>query len=131
MDAEVRADVEQRWPGDALALALFEASDGRADLLHNLCCLPSVEGMIEYTVTSDHHFLGRPIGDIGFNAFLGQPPAYVQERNLGWFLTLSTEQQVEVIRRLRRQSVKLPDVFGQEGAGRISLTRAHLNALLN
>jgi len=108
----IMREVGERWPGDALAAELFGVEE-RADLLHNLCCLPSVEGMQRYHFTSDGFFLGERVGDIGANAFLGQPPAYVVARNRGHYLALSEAGRRAVRLRLGLQGIPLWAVVGR------------------
>ena len=104
-DAEtIMEEIRGRYPGDTLAEELFGLCP-RADLLHRVCCLPSLEGMEEYTVTSDGFFLGRPVGHIGFNAFLGSPPTQVRERTAVLYGQLSAAAQLAVHLRLAAQRI--------------------------
>ena len=72
---------------------LVEVSPTR-DFLHEVCGC----GMYaEITKTSDGFFLGRPHGDIGFNAFLGKPSQIALARTQEFLDKLSPTNQVKAM----------------------------------
>ena len=66
----------------------------RIDLLHD--CL-GFGRFAEVTVTSDGFFLGRALGDVGFNHFLGQPSRAAMDRTCQLFARLDEPHRQELI----------------------------------
>jgi hypothetical protein len=64
----------------------------------------------EVTETSDGYFLGRERGDIGFNAFLGQPSPRALENTKRIFDQLDDEAKVEFCWRIMLNKIRPQDI---------------------
>jgi hypothetical protein len=70
--------------------------------------------------TSDGHYLAMPVGDIGFNAFLGRPNPRPQPATtrLAWlaFRVLTMAERRAFVRLARSRNVRLRDFLLRKGA---------------
>ena len=76
----------------------------KIDLTHEIA---GCGQFVEMSVTSDGFFLGRRPGDIGFNAFMGNPSDIARQRTKTLYDKMNDKDKKEFKSRLARQQIPL------------------------
>ena len=79
------------------------------------------EGIVELVKTSDGFYMGRAIGDIGANVWLGVPSFHDgpgRDRSRATWRSMSYRERRRGLRMARRFDVRLREMFGGDPYGR-------------